>query len=324
MKKIAYALAFVGAVLVASCSTGNDESANVQPENKVLKFSSGKQMQEEITRIENRKAAQDAVLLQAILDKNGLTAPQTADDVKNAPVQNDFDAAVALEQSVVFYHQQRLQSIAELRQELHFTSIQSIADEINSLRVTDPEAAQALYERNQTLLKDTEYGATTIFPGGAGNIVSVNGKVAVDGVSLDLTNPEVAGKWLRDESVKQGVLAGNANYRIVWSAGRSAHKDDIGHSFYRSWTQLASLVWYNGSWVLYPSYFFTNGWSEGNFAQGFDLWVLGFPGGAGTFLREESDEQNGIYLVLGGSVSGNYSAPVGNTFWNLTGSITYN
>lgn len=323
MKKVMYALAFVCAVSTISCSNDNTE-ANVQPENKSLKFDSGQQMQDQIVFIENRKAEQESAILQMIQERNGLAAPgNVAGAISGVPRQNDFDAAETLNGSVLFYHQKRLEAIHSLRQELHFTSIQSIADEVNSLKVLDPDAAERLYEQHKSFLQKTEYMVTTVFGGSQGNVVGTNGRVSVNGADLDFVNPDLAARWIRDEDIKQGILAGDSNYRIVWSAGRSVHKDDIGQTFNRSWTQLASLVWYNSTWTLYPSHFFTNSGSTAYFFQGLSTWTLGFPVGSGSYLRNESASQPSPYWTGNGSVSGSYWAPVGGSYWILNGSITY-
>lgn len=322
MKKLVYALAVVLALGTVSCSD-DGASENKQADSKVLTFDSGKQMQDMIDNIENLKSQKESRILEMLIKKNNLHAP-VAGQTGIAAGQDSFNQAAALQENVQFYHSERLKAIRELRQELHFTSIQSIADEINSLKVLDPAAAEQLYNDYKTYLEQTEYMTTTIFGGLSGNIIGIDGKVVIGGASLDFANPDVAARWIRDEDIKQGALASSSSYMIVWSAGRSVHKDDIGQTFYRSWTQLVSVVWYNSTWTLYPSYFFTNSGSQGYFFQGLSTWIVAFPAGANSVLRNESGQQNGAYGTGNGNVSGTYMAPVGNTYWTLTGSVVYN
>ncbi|WP_418650131.1 hypothetical protein [Tenacibaculum aestuariivivum] len=87
---------------------------------------------------------------------------------------------------IVAYHEELLKSIYSLRKELGFISIQSIADEINSLELIKPAKAYELYNLYEKYLTKSVIGVNTIFQEPMAELISSNGKLMLEGKLLDL------------------------------------------------------------------------------------------------------------------------------------------
>ena len=85
-----------------------------------------------------------------------------------------------------FYHNEKLSHIYKLRRELGFTSLQSIADEINSLKLLNPEKSEELYHSYSNLLEKSKFQISSIYGDEISNVLNKDGKVKLGSKLLDL------------------------------------------------------------------------------------------------------------------------------------------
>ncbi|NER18339.1 hypothetical protein [Spongiivirga citrea] len=97
-----------------------------------------------------------------------------------------IDTAEAVKASVTEFHKELLTSVYELRSALGFTSIQSIADEINSLELIDPKKASSLTNMYQEYLTKSSFGVHTIFEEPMAELISSKGELEIDGKLVDV------------------------------------------------------------------------------------------------------------------------------------------
>lgn len=329
MKKIKFIVAIVLTTIFSSC---NNEEINETPKvdnQEVMRFASEKEMNAKIAEIEVFKKNQEEQILQKILLRNNLSAP-ALQDVKNVSKKEitDSDQPKILE-DIKFYHQEKLKAIYAERAHFGFTSIQSIADEVNYSMFLDPNKAEKLKSDYEDLLVCSEFITKVKVDTYESLISNSNGEYFLNSIknTIKVQNHENTLNRLTGlNTIKEGVLISNGSYSITYHVGVSTHKDDIGITFYGNFTQYGSFV--NGA--LYPSWFYTNSGSKCTFQP----YGLGTPSRTVDFIASSGDivrnivsqntltgnsQYNTINTNYTNQVSGTYVTVINGQFVSLIG-----
>lgn len=259
MKKILFLLTFC--VLLNSC-TQNDELTQFDnsTENRILKLSSQEQkFENKIEEIILFKKNQEIEIVDKILSKKNLKMP-TESEIIELQREASFAKTSEISEDVLkndleFYHKEKLKAIYLLRKKFNFTSIQSIADEIESLKLLNPEKAKILFEANSAHLKKHNSITSTIYNNRLSEIIDVEGKIILnDGnIPSSILN---AIKDYKNQSKKscpvfiEGVV--NVDSPII---GMSYHAGVgvFGAAYDQYFTQFGLYVIINGQPIAYPS-----------------------------------------------------------------------
>lgn len=322
----------IALVIASLTSCSKEESLTTEVQNKdILSFNSEKEMNAKIAEIEKFKANQEAAILEKILKRNNLKAP-TADDFKNIDNSKvtQLDEKAVLE-DVKFYHTLKLEAIYAERAHFGFTSIQSIADEINFTKLVNPEKSLRLLNENQLFLLEENNIVKTVCNSLDGLIMNEKGKFVVNNNLIKQEQKsENSSRYVQDSQIKQGVLANNGIYAITWHVGVSEHKGDIGNNYYGNFTQFGSFIY--GS--LYPSWFYPTSNSSQRFVQIGTIdpikeRYVGFPKSAGSIVKDDdvnswSTDYWNKYSPLEGFVSGTFQTVVGGQFVSISGTQIIN
>lgn len=274
--------------LFINCTSENTTASDLVIENQILKFDTYEDMQNRIIEITNINKTNESNILNSILDQN-----------KKETINTN---------QVEFYHQERLKSIYELRNKINFTSIQSIADEINSLKLLNPKEADALYNKYSELLIKSKFSVYPIVDNELALVSNFKGEVIINGEKINLISKSktTTSKYIGVDYVREGVLLTNGVYCITWHAGRTKHRDDIGRTFWRNFTQLGSNILVNNVWVQYPSSMRPLLDAHAEFAYG-GLFTenVGFPADYGSVIRnygaQHGEQHFPVYVKTGGT-----------------------
>jgi hypothetical protein len=294
-------------LLVISCSkeaVSTDSKSSLTEEIKALDFESHEIMDSKIDEINALKAQKELSVLKEYenFNKNQLALPENLSVSEIGRIKKDI-----ITKSLTIYHAEKLKSIYAVRNELNFTSIQSIADEINSLSLINSSKATNLFKQYKKFLKKTKFEVQTIFDDRIANVINVNGEVLVKGKKLDFNNSNSANaRYIRDEdvldkyadySIKEGYY-----YYVRYYAGREYHKNSIGVGFYKNYTELKAYISVSGSDGIYqcPTTFSINPGSKAGFVYtGSGLSVLceysitlEYPSGYGVSVRNTGGNRN--------------------------------
>ncbi|WP_123921944.1 hypothetical protein [Flavobacterium sp. LM4] len=336
MKKI-YFLAIL-CIVFTSCSkddSSNDPNSITKEEIKLFNFPSEEKMEEKIDEIITLKSERKQIVL-----FNFNESEASKGFTLNSKKTNDLDVKKrdkAIKNSLKIYHTALLSSIYELRKELNFTSIQSIADEINSLNATDPNKAKLLTEIHQKLLiRDPLVGIIkTVFNERVANIINIEGEVIIEGKKVNykenFSTSNQTQKYIGDEFIV-GELAGfNDDYKAYYFAGREVHKNDLGVKFFKYYTELKT---YMGSFpamnvVECPSVFTVQDGSKAGFAQSkdnpFSDYAFSYPfiSGTGVSVRYRGGNKNTAYVPVGGNLKATFTTTLGGVFKEINVDLVY-
>jgi len=337
MKKIKLLIVLVIlGVFTTSCTKEDQMSSNEVQNKNVLSFASEEEMHAKIVEIETYKKNQDAQILEKISRKNNFVAPSFS-DVKNIKLKNitEADKKLVLE-DVKFYHQEKLKAIYEERAHFGFTSIQSIADEINFSKIVNPIKSINLFENYKSLLIKNEFETSTVFSNSVSNVININGDFL-------LKNKNIALNYLRknkisnttDKSISAGYLATGYDGFIVITYGTDVDYSartypiqlpgggTLSHTDYtfKPSTTLSSFVMSAYGYVLYPCHFNVAPNSYALFNIATKTVPLNFSSGYGNYTRVVSNEF--VYNMsifsesVTGTVSGTFAIPVAGTPYHL-------
>ncbi|WP_166920171.1 hypothetical protein [Flavobacterium poyangense] len=217
------------------------------------------------------------------------------------------------------YHTDRINDIYSLRKKLNFVSIQSIADEINSLKLINPLKSNELFTAHKEFLTRDKFEVTTIFKNETSNVINENGKILINGQIVDLKKSEngsQTGRYLNDELVKEGQAALSPDWRfqVVYVAGRQKHKDTFGRTFFRYFTEFKAYYMdpLQGHVATPTTYTVTEN-SIAGFSQSGDnpladfAFILQYPSGTGSTLRNVDGQKWTAYQTEGGYIKGTFS-----------------
>ncbi|MDC8105598.1 hypothetical protein MTQ00_13735 [Chryseobacterium sp. B21-037] len=225
-------------------------------------------------------------------------------------------ASQNIEKNAIFFHEQKLKSIYKERQEFHFTSIQNLADEINSLVLIDKEKSEKLFTSYSKFLRKSIY---TVEP-----TVNYEDAITLDISKLTKTN-DPTGKYIGVVSVKEGILLTNGAYSITWHVGIEKHKDDLGTTFYRNFTQIGSNVQINGQWTTYPSSMRPSLDSRADFfgASIYHHEMLGFLSDYGSVIRNTGQKTDYGWAPKSARIGGTFTTTVNGAEYSLEGASNF-
>ncbi|MDR7209742.1 hypothetical protein [Flavobacterium piscis] len=311
MKK--YFLFPIMLIAIISCSKDETTSEIVTKTSEVLDFSSMSKMDEKVDEIYAIKAEMETKTVQTYTSKSSSS--------KNNPSNNSISTILRS------YNLDRLSNINKLREKLNFVSIQSIADEINSLQLVNPEKANKLFIKHNEFLKKNKYNLTeTIFENRTSEVINEKGDVLINGkpVNFKISDSNNTTSKFITSSGKQGSFYdADFRYIIAFSAGRQTHKDDFGRTFFRYWTRLNAIYRDPTTKMMTPcpTFFGTNSNSIAGFSQsgynplaGFE-YTREYPSGTGSEISSVSSQKWTAYQVEGGHIQGLYQPLVGNEFF---------
>lgn len=158
--------------------------------------------------------------------------------------------------SLTKYHNKKLLKIKKLRKVLGFTSIQSIVDEINSLTIINKELADRLFIENSGFLTKGKFGILpkidsdlALITNKEGNIYNVNNIEKVDVSMMNNIENRVV-----NPNLSEDILAVNGIYAATWHASYTEKGGiTLDINKYKHETRIATYIYFNGSYVAYPS-----------------------------------------------------------------------
>lgn len=302
MKKILLAMICIAFV---SCSKDDpSESIQSSEKNEVFNFSSYEKMNEKIDQISITKEKLEE---------------STARKYTNIITDKSNDSQDLILNTLEKYHTDKLNDIYNLRHDLNFISIQSVADEINSLKLLNPTKSEKLLKDYGKLLIKNEFGVITVFDSRAANVINAKGEVLIDGKIIDLKisdSKNITGKYLYDEAIRidRAVRSQDMRFVILYTAGREKHTDDFGKVFFRYFTEFQAYYTApeaNGA-ILCPTTFTMSDNSIAGFSQSgnnpfaeFALTVQ-YPSGTGSIVRNTSSQKWTAYQTEGGYLKGSF------------------
>lgn len=320
MKKLFYYSTFFLLLLSISCNNDDLSVKSEVSETQVLDFSSENEMKEKSAEINQFKKNKENQIVNKIFKNINLEVFEDKEtSISNSNTKIDDKTIL---ENLKFYHTERLNSIYEERIYFNFTSIQSIADEINSLKLLNPERAEILYNKHEQFLHKSDYLTSTIFVNELSNVINTTGKVTINGKEF-LKNNSTSNRFVRMTDIKEGILTTNGQYTITWHVGISEHRGDIGNTYYGNFAQLGSYVNSGYGFILYPSWFSVTADSEARFSAPATMAyrTVKFQSGYGSVLFNEDvnswsrDYWNKQFFTEG-KITGNFAT-------NINGNVIY-
>lgn len=324
MKNI-YLLAMI-CIAFTSCSKDDSPIETATTTNKKIEtfdFLSYEKMDEKIDEIS---------LMKAEIEKSTSEKYTKSSNSYN----NENDSENAILEDLKNYHNDRLSGIYALRKQLNFTSIQSIADEINSLKLTNPIKSDELFKKYENLLVQDKFGVKTVFENRTAEVINDKGEVFVKGkienFKLDIPKNETH-KYLYDEYVKTGAAAGSDDFYFVvyYFTGREKHKDDFGRTFFRYFTEFKSYytnLQTGVNTLCYANYVVDSSSIAGFSQTGSDplsdfAFSMQYPSGSGSTIRNTGSQKWTAYQTEGGSIKGTFSTNFGGRYRVATCDFKY-
>lgn len=237
-------------LLIISCSKDDslEKELNNSVELEYVNFSSQEEMNRKIVEIDLLKEKKESKIIEKILLRNNVQDSLLVSSLGSNSKKIEFKFE-EIEDDLKFYHRERLNIIYELRKELGFTSLQSIVDEINSLKVLDQEKANYLFNQYSSLINKSKYG---IYMSRAGeqisNVLNPQGKVKVSGKLIglnvgknygdnyddfiDIDNGDVVGS---NEGLSDGDLGNTGSNLNLVTNDRGYFINNIGDDFMVKW-----------------------------------------------------------------------------------------
>ncbi|QOG03661.1 hypothetical protein [Flavobacterium sp. MDT1-60] len=148
MKKSILLATFCVALFSCSSDDTSTKTDSSLKKDEIFNFQSYEGMDKKIDEISEIKTQLEKSIAEKHISK-----------VDNSSKNNSEDAIL---ESVKNYHKEKLNNIYALRKQTNFTSIQSIADEINFLTLIDSIKSDALFEEYKKYLIRDKYEVKTI------------------------------------------------------------------------------------------------------------------------------------------------------------------
>lgn len=283
MKKIILTLTIVFCLFSCSTDDSVEAIAEVQTSNEtqVLEFASIKEMEAKIEEVKVYNDAVEGQLVAKYFTPNQNVSIDNAANKSLRVLSDDLKDNVLEE--LYAYHSAKLEAIYESRRHFNSTSIQSLADEINSLRLINPDAADKLLKDYSEFIVMNGYLAKARNYDYVSSILEPNGKILIDGVELvieELQNKENANRS-SEIILNQGWVTSGYDDFLVVTFNCSIFKvflDDYNYSTNQPGVSvivknaLAGYVRVSpGNYVLYPCYFAPNS-STNNANYGVNLF----------------------------------------------------
>ncbi|GGD16421.1 hypothetical protein [Hyunsoonleella pacifica] len=268
MKKFFVLLYVFG--LLFSCSEKDDfipEMENSLSEKNILTFTSIEDLKNTISEIDILKREQE----HRIYDVSYSSIPNSS--VTSNIKEIDYSKILpALEG----YHKKSLKNVYELREKLGFTSLQSIVEEINSLKLLNPQKADELFNNFSKFLVQSKFEVSSVFGDKLSNILNEEARVMVNDELLDLnsnsTNEsqelmqgliiegnvqlednnggQTSNKLIQNDS---GILFLNDFMAVIWEVGKKRNTSNI-FSRYDYFSRISGFIRIpgGGKYVSYP------------------------------------------------------------------------
>ena len=330
-----------------SCEKNEEvNSEKIQTINSNLNFAAKNEMQTKIAEIQAFKKTQEDLILQKIIKRNNLKFP-LSNDLKNIPIVtlNEFNRNLILD-DLKFYHNEKLKAVYQERTHLGFTSIQSIVDEINSLKLLNTKRYNELILKYSKFISNNEYETKSKYDENYSNIIDEKGFLQLNSKKVNLSNFETTNNNASRASSSTGLVASGYNNFIKilyrWEIGDlRINPENYSNYVTLIGTQINCFVLSNSGYVGYPCFYYTNNNSIANFystnapysANG----VLGACG-VGSSVRFPNNDygsyvtsatlqiSNGVcdYVGAQGTVTGIFLVPVAGTSYYLNVSGTSN
>jgi hypothetical protein len=335
-----YLIALVCCIL-NSCtkddSNYSDSAFVSKKEIEVFNFESKDAMYKKVDEILLLEEKQQQKILYDFKDRNNekilsnKSIDKTDENSKNIAVLKDLKE----------YNVDKLKAIYELRKELNFKSIQSIANEINSLMIVDSLKAKELYSKYQRFLKLDEFLVKTIYNDRIANILNSSGEVLINNAKIKVEEKNsfnhITGKYIRDEAVVTGIVANSGDFYVNYQAGREVHENDLGVKYFKYYCRLVALYKIHKRispgvsyyYIPCPTTYTVNSGSLAGFVQSGDnpfgayAFAYDYLSGYGESVINIGGNKNVAYVPAGGNVSGTFSTTTGGFYQEMTGSVTY-
>jgi len=310
MKKFIGSLLLLS-VLFTSCSSDNSdiENSSLNESNRMLSISSLGDVESTLDEIESLKNEKEQIILSSIKRKK--PSDVTMEDLN-------------------FYHKLRLESIYELNSELGYVSLQSIVDELNSLKQLDSNKEKALYSLHKEHIAKNDFGYKSIYGVGTSLLINRGLDINVEGIVYNLKDIESNNSFSSAQKGDvvdvdyEGILSGStANYAITWHVGTHYISGFLGSelgSNNRAFNSLGSYVNVGFGYQSYPSLFFTSPDSRSYFTDGSSL---NYPVGYGAHITQKGVKRSltNIKTFSSTNVSGTFQAGfVNGVVWTINAS----
>lgn len=332
MKKILNLLAI--SFLVTSCTKEDLTSENKTIESR---FNSIEQVEVKISEIEAFRNNQDNSINQNLFQFDKFTNENSHNNKKELSKSDEKSIIDHVSQ----YHQAKLNAIYEERNHFGFTSIQSIADEINFLKLLNREKSNQLFEQYKKFLTKDELITTTIFNNHYAVLINTNGELLINKTNIASQLIKKSSKTSStNKSLSSNIFATGYNgfIKITYSTDleystfsyieRYETAYDVNGNWisipiyktvntYKPSTLLSNFVLSPYGYVLYNCYFYTNPNSYATFNVSNRTHTLGFASGIGNYVINNGgtfgyDTYNTPESVSG-FVGGNFAIPIAGT-----------
>lgn len=323
------------ALSLTSCSSSDElkeTNSAVSNNLKVMNFTSNKNMQDKIDEIIVLKDKKESVSATTFFKNDKST------NSNEQNLSSDERLIVELKK----YHTNVLNDIYDLRDQIGFVSIQSIADEINSLKLINPAKANQLTTKYKDFLTEHQDLTVTIFDKRLANVINLEGEVIVDGkkISLQENSKNISAKYLRDESINSGIAAfsqGSSSnprgWKVYYNAGREVHENDLGFKFYRYYTEMTARIKVKVGFAMVsmpiPITYEVNPGSIAGFVQTGSnpfsdyAFTYDFISGYGSSIRNTGGPKNTLYKPAGGKLSATFTYTTDTGTETLTCDFSY-
>lgn len=317
MKKKNYYLIGLISLMLLSCSSDDESKKSVSTINqeiKIMNFASVTSMENKIDEIITIKTEKERITL-----ANFASINKSSNFKKNIVKDENERIFNALKQ----YHTNVLNDIYELRKQINFVSIKSMAEEINSLKLINPTKATELRAKYGNFLKEYQNSTHTIFDERISNVINLEGDVFLKGdkIIFNTKSNNIAEKYIEDQFVNSGIAASSGNLVVYYSAGRELHKNDLGIDFYRYYTQLSAMTKvYIGlfpTFIPVPMTYTVNNGSIAGFVQTGSApfadysFTYNYISGYGPVVRNTGEKMNTPFKPAGGKLSATFSTTLG-------------
>lgn len=221
------------------------------------------------------------------------------------------------------YHNERLKLIYQTRKNIGFTSIQSVADEINSLKSISIHDAEILFNNHNKFLKDFETVVTTkniSYP----FITNTKGELFLENYNINETELDESQFSSANKSLATSYKSGlftkdfeHVSYNVKWEVGRTYSRNWLGIRTYKSYTKYSfyTLIKSTGTTRPNPAIFSPDSDSQAgfeNFTHPFlgEFWFVDFPSGSGVSVTKTGKSSTATINLFGSiKSSGTFEYP---------------
>lgn len=307
------------ALLMISFSCQVEDNVDVSRESKnfeILAFNNTDQISLKINEILEIQRTLNAEISNKLFERNNISSISESPVGDSKQLTWDF-----MKDDVVFYHQEKLNSIYELREILEFTSIQSIADEVNSLKgIGQTIKASQLLNKYWNNLEQTEYGVFPKIDKESAMVANKNGDIQIDNNIHNLTPINDARSTI--VCLTEGVLANSGStYFITYHAGTELRSNNIfRREDHKIFTQFGSFVNSPNGLIPFPSIYNPHPNSKVDFSFGFNTFAQYFPGDE-VSLQEVFIQESTLKASRFCPVSGTGSIPTSNFATIVNGQV---